>query len=696
MKRMKLIFKYSLVLLLPVVFLLVGLNIHLAKFGNDPNYVYLLNSTAICDGENVGYIDHPGTTVIQIGAAAIAVQHFLSDNDQTLVRHVLEHPHEFVLGIRNVLLVLNTLILIVLGWVAIRKTKSVWIAILLQASTLITTNALDHIWTKISPEPFLFFITCIYVIAGLYFYFEENKNSYKYVIIFSLITGAGLATKATFLPLAIFPFLVIPTYKKKFIYAFGIIPAFVLFTIPIIPEYENMYYWFRGLSSHSGIYGHGEKGFINLNTYLPNIIAILKNNPVFAVVLLLGLIVATTGLVQLVRKKQKLSRELHFLGGLLTVGFFGVLFVAKHYHSNHYLIPELLLVGLITFFIIETGARKLGSNSFRKIIYPLIAIAFVAYVFIKQPPRIQYFDYGYQITNEEMDSTRAMIENKYPGYTKIYYYPNSLNIYSALNFGDVYTQRRLLPEIKNVHGDVYFYHSIGKVIKNWNTEIYLDDLVKREGKRILLIGGPRDEQEAEKMWENGFPLDNIYRGRLQAIYKLDTIAYNYQELRKKNAAEFIVFNAEKTTENGEAFIASNGRKIGNTANRTAEKAKSGNYSVKMDSQTEYALEYKLYELKEGEDFEVTIWRYPAQGSGILVIASEDAKLFYKTQNSVIQTDEDGWGLLRIRFTVPPELGGKMLKIYLWNRDKETIYYDDLSISTISKNTGIIKKGNLKR
>ncbi|MCA1759697.1 MAG: hypothetical protein LC658_07990, partial [Bacteroidales bacterium] len=280
------------VLILPLLFLWVGLNFNLAKFGNDPNYVYLVNALAICDGKDVGYIDHPGTTVIQIGAATIAIQHFISNpENEPLVQHVLKDSHAFVVGIRNVLLFLNAIGLFLLGWLAIKKTGSVWVALLLQAFAFITTNTLDHAWTKISPEPFLFFLTSIYVIAILYFYTEKNINSWKYVVIFALLAGAGLATKATFLPVAVFPFIVLPSLKKKFIYLAGIIPSFILFTIPIIPEYKNMYFWFRNLSSHSGIYGHGEKGFIDFNTYFPNILKIIENNFIFALVLFAGVVI---------------------------------------------------------------------------------------------------------------------------------------------------------------------------------------------------------------------------------------------------------------------------------------------------------------------------------------------------------------------------------------------------------------------
>jgi hypothetical protein len=434
--------------------------------------------------ENVGYIDHPGTTFIQIGAATIAVQHLFSNpENEPLVQHVLKDSHVFVVGIRNVLLFLNAIGLFLLGWLALKKTGSVWVAILLQAFTFMTTNTLDHAWTKISPEPFLFFLTSIYVIAIIYFYYEKNLNSWKYVIVFALLAGAGLATKATFLPVAVFPFVVLPTLKKKFVYLAGIIPSFVLFTIPIIPEYKNMYFWFRNLSSHSGIYGHGEKGFIDFNTYFPNILKIIENNFIFALVLFAGAIIVIPVLFQFLKNKKPMSREALILTGLVISSALGILMVAKHYHANHYLIPVLQLTGISMFFVVKIALKANLPDTVKKFSWPAITIVLILFLAWKQPPVIKYIDEGYRLTNEEMETTNAMLEQEYPDYTRVYYYPNSLNPYSALNFGDVYCKRQFLPQIKALYPNVFFYHSFEKRIKNWNAEIKPTELAEQFGEQ---------------------------------------------------------------------------------------------------------------------------------------------------------------------------------------------------------------------
>jgi hypothetical protein len=669
------------VLILPFLFLWIGLNFNLAKFGNDPNYVYLVNALAICDGKDVGYIDHPGTTVIQIGAATIAVQHLISNpENEPLVQYVLKDSHAFVVGIRNVLLFLNAIGLFLLGWLAVKKTGSVWVALLLQAFAFITTNTLDHAWTKISPEPFLFFLTSIYVIVILSFYTEKNINSWKYVIIFALLSGAGLATKATFLPVAVFPFVVLPTLKKKFIYLAGIIPSFVLFTIPIVPEYKNMYFWFRNLSSHSGIYGHGEKGFIDFNTYFPNIFKIIENNFIFAAVLFAGVIILIPVLFQFLKNKKPLNREALFLTALVLSSGLGILMVAKHYHANHYLIPVLQLTGISLFFVVKMILNTNLPQTVKKYTWPAITIVLILFLAWKQPPIIQYINEGYRMTNEEMDATNAMLEQEYPDYTRVYYYPNSLNPYSALNFGDVYCKRQFLPQIKALYPNVFFYHSFEKRIKNWNAEIKPAELMERFGNRIILTGGPRNEQEAAEISRNGFPLKNIYKGRIQAIYLLDTLRFNqFAENDAANIDEIFVCDMEHVSADSRHILGINGEPAGNAGLRTQEKSRSGNYSVKLDESVEFAMEYLLTNPKSGADYEVEVWRNAQNNSGRLVVSSPDSRKFYRAQTDYAITDENGWQLLRINFTATPEMEGEILKIYLWNKDKKVGYFDDLIV-----------------
>ena len=139
----------------------------------------------------------------------------------------------------------------------------------------------------------------------------------------------------------------------------------------------------------------------------------------------------------------------------------------------------------------------------------------------------------------------------------------------------------MLPQIKEVHGNIYFYHSFEKTIKDWNTEISLDDLVEQKGNKIILTGGPRDELAVHELENQGFPLQKVYKGRIQTIYLLDTMRYRRLKEGGEVIEENIYCDAEKLTPDNQIYLGSNGKEFGNAHTRTNEKARSGVYSVKM-------------------------------------------------------------------------------------------------------------------
>lgn len=47
------------------------------------------------------------------------------------------------------------------------------------------------------------------------------------------------------------------------------------------------------------------------------------------------------------------------------------------------------------------------------------------------------------------------------------------------------------------------------------------------------------------------------------------------------------------------------------------------------------------------------------------------------------SEENSWNLIRIKFTVTPEMKNEALKIHLWNKDKKLVYFDNLIIKKLS-------------
>jgi len=632
----------------------------------------------------VGHVDNPGTTLMQIGAGTIGIMHYISGSkNQTLVEHVFTHPDAFIEYIRIALLALNTILLFFLGWIVFKKSGSIWVALLLQVSTFLSAFVLEITIASVSPEPLLFFMTGIYVILVFWFYHEENKGQWKYVILFALITGAGLATKATFLPLLILPLFIIPSAKKKLFYLLGIIPSFVLFTIPAIPEYDRMFFWFRDMIGHSGIYGNGEKEIINTKTYFPNIQSILSFFPGITVILITGVLTLCAAFIS--EKRKIVGEDLKFLAGLLVTFVAGILLVAKHYGGNHYLIPVLLLSGITLYIILNIVNRIFDTKPVHSFLFPFVVLAFIGFTAWNHPQKMIISNQQYIAASEEIDAANKWANENYGDYTTINYYIYSINKFTGLKFGNDFAKGKMLSHLKKMFPKTYFYELSSDSYLNWNLKTSLHDIVDTNGNKILLMNGPSDSTQIAEMERLGFPLINVYKGNAQNIFILDTLKYTPPAVDKiQQVDSTICFNADLFSADGKFFSGSNAEIFGPVNALSTEQARSGSYSIKLEQSNPFAVDYNLKNTKTGELYQIEVWRKSDAPRGFLVVTADDTKIFYQAQKEAVKFDEDGWDLLRIKVEINSVQEGKNLKIYLWNPEKKAAYFDDLCIKKFSR------------
>lgn len=515
----------SVLIVLPVIFMFYGLNFNRTWFSGDPEYAYLLNGINIAGLRMVGHTDNPGTTVQTYSAAVLGVLHFLNSSEKNGLRHaVLKNPDHYVELERKISVTVNGIMILVLGIVSFFFLRNIGLSLILQMPPFLSSNLLEHAWTKVSPEPALIFTVAVFIMALLAYYGSTNRQNRFYPWIFALIVGFGLATKMTFLPLMIIPFILLEGRKQKWIYLLTVIPAFVFFTIPALSMYPHMAKWFINLSIHTGIYGQGEIGIIDPVRYVNDTGLILKNNIALAMGILTALILFVVLLLRgNFRNTMKTHLELKFIAAVLTAQILGIFMVAKHYHSNHYLIPEISLIGLLMVFVI-LFLRKffIKKKGWMYHLLPAGVLCILITISLFNIPCLVEADQGYRITNEEYSRLVQRIEKEYPGYVKTYYYPTSINPYSALRWGSVYSRQDNLHALCALYPDIIFYDTRINAFQLWETELLPGDLVRRYGSKILLIGGPMTREEKEKVMKGGLALKVLYLGRTQAVYEVDT------------------------------------------------------------------------------------------------------------------------------------------------------------------------------
>ncbi|MDO9257953.1 MAG: hypothetical protein Q7U54_20740, partial [Bacteroidales bacterium] len=273
-KRLQILF----LILVPLVFLVIGFKFDRTKYGTDPESAYLFNGLNIAMGKPVGHFDHPGTTVQIYSAVVIGVTHLLRFTNTNLQTDVLTNSELYIEVLRMSFIVFNSLLIFLVGFLAFSSLKNIWLTISLQLTPFLSTTLIEHLATKISPEQLLFSSTILLTILILKHYSSLNKENKWFALLFGLLAGFGMATKFTFLPLLVIPFIVLKGNRNKVVYLGTIIPSFILFTLPAAHDYKVMFKWLLSIASHTGIYGQGSNGIIDAKEYVQSISKICMAN----------------------------------------------------------------------------------------------------------------------------------------------------------------------------------------------------------------------------------------------------------------------------------------------------------------------------------------------------------------------------------------------------------------------------------
>lgn len=520
-------FRKIFLLIIPIIFLVTGLQFHRTLYSNDPEYAYLLNGLNTATLKAVGATENPGTTVQIYSAIALRVAHLAGKHRaDDLQTDVLKNPDHFIEIERKGLIAINTLILLLLGFYVFKYTKNIWIALILQLAPLLSSTTLEHVWSKISPEAFLLGAANILIIITLKFYYDENKQDKRYPWYFAAVCGFGIATKLTFLPLIVIPAFVLPLKNQKKTFFIALIPMFILFTINAFTQYPHMAKFFFGLSVHTGVYGSGEVGIIDPVQFFKDLIHIITRNISLSAGLFLG-ITTLIALIILKPLKSWLKDQLSvvFLASIILAQIAGILMVAKHYHGNHYLIPEISLAGMVFLFVFQL-LNSYRSGKYRIFIrmFPVLIIAISVGRAFLNIPYLKAADHGYVMSNIEYEQLQKDLDNKYTDYIKTYYYPTSINPYSAFSWGNVYSRDRHVKKLTLLYPDAVIFDSRTMSFNLWGTKISTEELFKKYNlKKILIIGGPLDKNELRIIEKKGIKLNSKYIGRTQSIYEIDSL-----------------------------------------------------------------------------------------------------------------------------------------------------------------------------
>lgn len=514
----------------------------------EQDYIYLISSLALAESKQVFYTDHPGTTLQILGAATLKISHAFNFSEKdSLEFSVLKNP-EFYLTIINVVLIsLNALLLFVIGLTTFYLTKNIGLGLLLQFSPFFSSIPLRWGLPQVSCEPLLLFVSLLFMLILVKIVVSENlsKSAHWYMIALALVSGFGIATKVTFAPLLIIPLFALPKLRNKigFLLLTGL--SAILWTWPIVSQYERIFQRICLIFTHTGNYGHGPFGIIDpasLQDILQNFLSGLLSDPLslllffFAACIILRFIWSST-----TRKMAWQDTSFRVLVAVIAAQLCTVLIVVKQ-SCERYALPVLCLSGFLLFLIFIYLQRR---NYFSRFDTKKVTFFIVIFLIFSSAWRVvdmKNLFRDYLQTKQESLTAYWKVENEYKNYLKIFYYmtPSPL---AALSWGSHCASHKYLyisdiqagrfskgqysESLQKIYGDVYFYNMWNGEFYTWTKSFLIEDMIfKRYGNRIIFHGPPifrKNNNILPCMTGSVLQLKDVFDGVSDTIYVLQGI-----------------------------------------------------------------------------------------------------------------------------------------------------------------------------
>ena len=433
------------------------------------------------------------------------ISHALASSEKdSLEISVLKNPEFYLTVINIVLVIFNTILLFIIGLTAFTLTKNIWLSLLLQFSPFFSNVTFTQALSRISPEPLLLFASLLFLLILMKMVFKENlyKSAHWYIIALALVSGFGMATKVTFAPLLIIPLFVLPKFRNKICFLFLTSLNFVLWTWPIISQYEILFKWYYRILTHTGYYGLGSMGIINPETYFRSIINIFLGDTLFFIILTFsaGFIVVFGCLKGNSTAKKAVWQDTSFriLAAVVVAQLFSILITAKHPPIRN-LLPLISLSGF-TLFLIFVYLQRIDYFSYLNIKKVIIFVS-IFFIFSSVWRIVEIKNVLLQKLQIKQESLvlYSRLENEYKNYLKISYsHPLlfSSSPVAALAFGNFFITNGLYSEsLQKIYGEAYFYSALSGNFRTWTKGFSIEDIIlKGHGDKVILYGPPNSNK----------------------------------------------------------------------------------------------------------------------------------------------------------------------------------------------------------
>jgi hypothetical protein len=351
------------VAILPLLYLIVALlySANSAPWGRqvDPESAYAMNGLAWAAGYPMMKDDHPGTTTILLVGLLIKAWAFVAGRSDT-IEFGLKNYDAVIYASRAAEALILSGVLLASGVIVRKATRSAIAAMLFQTTAFVTGESL-HFEVMLIPESLM--VSC--AIFGMALALKASLGEKRPTIGLGAAGGVtfalGLSSKYLYLPLAAVGIsLIRGRLASATAWLVGIF-AFFIFNQILSPDvFKGGFHWLVSLATHKGIYGTGEPGFVDFNTFLPNMGEIISGAPLVSAVFAVGAVVA---LARMLTSRCYLDPiSLTLVASFLTFAA-QLAATAKHFKLHYMMASWALTGGVLVLTVIEIRRLFPGFSS---------------------------------------------------------------------------------------------------------------------------------------------------------------------------------------------------------------------------------------------------------------------------------------------------------------------------------------------
>jgi len=394
---MKRLYKYFFLFILPVLLFYLS-RLTNKSFGDfflsciDPEYAYLFNGLCVAQLKlNLGHFQHPGTPLQCIIAITSIIIH-IGNKGLTLAEDIFVNPEYFLHASNIAINLINSLLLFIIGYFIYQRSRNIILAIFIQVSPFVS-QLVPETMGRVIPESLLG-IAGILLLLVVFFYITKTESDVKiikYIILFSLVSGYGLALKLTYISLIIIPLILIPSFRNKMKYLILTIISFFVFAFPLLGKPDKFWIWIKKIFIHSGKYGMGEPNIIDISNFTDNIKLIITDNKLHFILLSVFILVLLIYFIKPLKLKLKNDIQYKALIAIVSAILIQYLIVAKHY-ANIYLVPALCLSVFGIYLAVCILSRIFRKYQVTGVIKNILYLVIIMLIFISTYNKVALYN----------------------------------------------------------------------------------------------------------------------------------------------------------------------------------------------------------------------------------------------------------------------------------------------------------------